>query len=177
MFFTPFVNMIIWLNLIVKAIGTSKRMRVLDNCRDEAKKAMEAFKGDGNNLCYAQTANLLAKCLFERLYLAPTWKEKRAFAHEGKIFIINSCGIADEQNIAVCCDTQEEKENIIVNSGGGSSIIGPNGEFLAGLQELKHELGLHCHEGRSWTSWRRYFLLVFFTVGYVRCMHPLKGTH
>lgn len=56
----------------------------------------------------------------------------RAFAHEGKIFIINSCGIADEQNIAVCCDTQEEKENILANSGGGSSIIGPNGEFLAG---------------------------------------------
>lgn len=56
----------------------------------------------------------------------------RQFAHEGKIFIINSCGITDEQNIAACCDTQEEKDNIIPNSGGGSSIIGPNGEYLAG---------------------------------------------
>jgi len=55
----------------------------------------------------------------------------RQFAHEGKIFVINSCGIADEQNIEFCCDTQEEKENI-VNGGGGSAIIGPNGEYLAG---------------------------------------------
>ena len=55
----------------------------------------------------------------------------RQFAHEGKIFVINSCGITDEQNIAFCCDTQKEKANIVVNSGGGSSIIGPNGEYLA----------------------------------------------
>ena len=56
----------------------------------------------------------------------------RTFAHEGKIFIMNSCGIADEQNIAACCDTQEEKDNIIANTGGGSFIAGPNGEYLAG---------------------------------------------
>lgn len=56
----------------------------------------------------------------------------RQFAHEGKIFMISSCSIMDEQNIAFCCDTQEEKENIIENSGGGSAIIGPNGEYLAG---------------------------------------------
>ena len=56
----------------------------------------------------------------------------RQFAHEGKIFIINSCAITDEQNLAACCNTQEEKDNIVVNSGGGSSIIGPNGEHLAG---------------------------------------------
>ena len=56
----------------------------------------------------------------------------RQFAHEGALFLINSCGITDEQNIAVCCDTQEERDNIVVNSGGGSSIIGPSGEYLAG---------------------------------------------
>lgn len=55
----------------------------------------------------------------------------RQFAHEGKIFVINSCGIADEQNIEYCCHTQEEKDNI-VNGGGGSAIIGPNGEYLVG---------------------------------------------
>jgi aliphatic nitrilase len=55
----------------------------------------------------------------------------RQFAHEGKIFVINSCGIADEQNIEFCCDTQDEKDNI-VSGGGGTSIIGPNGEYLAG---------------------------------------------
>lgn len=56
----------------------------------------------------------------------------RQFAHEGKIFIINSCGIADDQNIAFCCNSQDERERIVSGTGGGSSIIGPNGEYLAG---------------------------------------------
>lgn len=56
----------------------------------------------------------------------------RQFAHEGKIFVINSCSITDEQNIAFCCDTQEERDNVVKDSGGASSIIGPNGEYLAG---------------------------------------------
>jgi aliphatic nitrilase len=56
----------------------------------------------------------------------------RQFAFEGKIFIINSLGITDEQNIAACRDTQDGSGNISMSSGGGSSIIGPNGEYLAG---------------------------------------------
>ena len=56
----------------------------------------------------------------------------RQFAHEGKIFVINSCGVCDKQNIDFCCDTEEEKENIVENSGGGSSIIDPSGDYLAG---------------------------------------------
>ena len=56
----------------------------------------------------------------------------RQFAHEGKIFVINSCGICDKQNIDFCCDTQEEKDNLVENSGGGSSIIAPSGDYLAG---------------------------------------------
>lgn len=55
----------------------------------------------------------------------------RDFAHEGKIFVINSCGFTDDQNIAICCTTQDEKTNVTVG-GGGSSIIGPSGEYLAG---------------------------------------------
>ena len=55
----------------------------------------------------------------------------RQFAHEGKIFVINSCGVTDRQNIEACCDTQAEKDNI-VTEGGGTSIIGPNGQYLAG---------------------------------------------
>lgn len=56
----------------------------------------------------------------------------RQFAHEGKIFVLNSCALTDEQNIEVCCNTQEEKDNIVRNSGGGSSIIAPSGDYLAG---------------------------------------------
>lgn len=55
----------------------------------------------------------------------------RDFAHEGKIFVINSCGFTDDQNIASCCNTQEEKDNVTIG-GGGSSIIGPGGQYLAG---------------------------------------------
>ncbi|MFH0913797.1 MAG: carbon-nitrogen hydrolase family protein [Chloroflexota bacterium] len=56
----------------------------------------------------------------------------RQFAHEGKIFVISSCGVTDAQNIAFCCDTQKERESIVENSGGASSIIGSKGEHLAG---------------------------------------------
>ncbi len=55
----------------------------------------------------------------------------RQFAHEGKLFIINSCAITDQQNIDFCCETQKEKEKFS-SDGGGSSIIGPSGEYLAG---------------------------------------------
>ena len=46
--------------------------------------------------------------------------------------MINSCAVTDKQNIDFCCNTQEEKDNIVENSGGGSSIIAPNGDYLAG---------------------------------------------
>ena len=56
----------------------------------------------------------------------------RQFAHEGKLFLINACSVTDEQNRDACCDTQAERDNIVVGSGGGSAIVGPNGEYLAG---------------------------------------------
>jgi aliphatic nitrilase len=56
----------------------------------------------------------------------------RQFAHEGKIFVINSCSICDRQNIDFCCNTDEEKQGLKEGSGGGSSIIGPGGNYLAG---------------------------------------------
>ena len=36
-----------------------------------------------------------------------------------------------------------------------------------GYQQLKEELGLDHHEGRSWTGWRRHVLLVFLSYGYL----------
>jgi len=56
----------------------------------------------------------------------------RQFAHEGKIFVINSCAITSKQNIDFCCDTQEERDCFVENTGGGSSIVGPSGQYLAG---------------------------------------------
>jgi SRSO17 transposase len=39
-----------------------------------------------------------------------------------------------------------------------------------GYQQLKEELGLDHHEGRSWTGWRRHVLLVFLAFGYLTNM-------
>lgn len=36
-----------------------------------------------------------------------------------------------------------------------------------GYQQLKEELGVDHHEGRSWTGWYRHVLLVFLAFGYV----------
>lgn len=56
----------------------------------------------------------------------------RQFAHEGKIVVISSSGITDAQNIAFCCDSEQEQKSIVPNSGGSSSIVGSKGEYLAG---------------------------------------------
>ena len=56
----------------------------------------------------------------------------RQFAYEGKIFVINALGVTDKQNVEVCSETPEEADNFVGTKGGGSSIIGPNGEYLAG---------------------------------------------
>ena len=36
-----------------------------------------------------------------------------------------------------------------------------------GYQELKEELGLDHHEGRSWLGWHRHVLLTFLAYGYL----------
>ena len=36
-----------------------------------------------------------------------------------------------------------------------------------GYQQLKEELGLDHHEGRSWTGWHRHVFLVFLAFGYL----------
>ncbi|MBI4186022.1 MAG: carbon-nitrogen hydrolase family protein [Chloroflexi bacterium] len=79
----------------------------------------------------------------------------RQFAYSGKIFVISCCGITDKQNITACCDTQEEADGIVEDSGGGSSIIGPNGEYLAGPMQngegvLTSEISLEdCLSGKQ----------------------------
>jgi SRSO17 transposase len=41
-------------------------------------------------------------------------------------------------------------------------------------QQLKEELGLDHHEGRSWTGWRRHVLLVILAFGYLT-IQRIKG--
>jgi aliphatic nitrilase len=56
----------------------------------------------------------------------------RQFAGEGRIFVINCLGVTDKQNLEVYYDTPEEAENFVGTKGGGSSIIGPTGDYLVG---------------------------------------------
>ena len=39
-----------------------------------------------------------------------------------------------------------------------------------GYQQLKEELGMDHHEGRSWLGWHRHMLLVFLAYGYLTCL-------
>jgi SRSO17 transposase len=39
-----------------------------------------------------------------------------------------------------------------------------------GYQQLKEELGMDHHEGRSWLGWHRHILLVFLAYGYLTCL-------
>lgn len=43
-----------------------------------------------------------------------------------------------------------------------------------GYQQLKEELGMDHHEGRSFLGWRRHILLVFLAYGYLTCLR-LRG--
>ena len=43
-----------------------------------------------------------------------------------------------------------------------------------GYQQLKEELGLDHHEGRSWIGWRRHVFLVFLAYGYLTWLRLLE---
>ena len=46
-----------------------------------------------------------------------------------------------------------------------------------GYQQLKEELGLDHHEGRSWTGWHRHVLLVFLAYGYLTLLRLQEKKH
>jgi len=46
-----------------------------------------------------------------------------------------------------------------------------------GYQQLKEELGLDHHEGRSWTGWRRHVLLVILAFGYLTLQRIQEKKH
>ncbi|TET66031.1 hypothetical protein E3J49_00155 [Candidatus Bathyarchaeota archaeon] len=61
----------------------TEKAKMLDECRAFASKALQAFHSAGEELNYGKTCNLLLLCLFERLYVASTHKEKQIIAQEG----------------------------------------------------------------------------------------------
>jgi hypothetical protein len=65
----------------------SEKTVSLDKCRDLAKKAMQIFRGNGNDLFYGRTANLLTECLYERSHAEASSKIKNEIAQEG---VLNS---------------------------------------------------------------------------------------
>lgn len=46
-----------------------------------------------------------------------------------------------------------------------------------GYQQLKEELGLDHHEGRSWTGWHRHMLLTFLAYGYLLTLRVFEKKH
>jgi KaiC/GvpD/RAD55 family RecA-like ATPase len=72
------------------ALDSEEKTKILDKCRAKAKNAMQIFQTTENSLSYGQTANLLTKCLFDRLYLASTAKEKSQIIQEAIGIAVNA---------------------------------------------------------------------------------------
>ncbi len=60
-------------------------------------------------------------------------------ASEGRVFVISSCMFFSDEMVEALCDT-EEKKAMVHERGGGSSIIGPDGRYIAG--PLENEEGI-----------------------------------
>lgn len=63
----------------------------------------------------------------------------KAHAFEGKLFVINAAGVVSEDIKQILCPTSE-REDVFGSMGGGSAIIGPNGDYLAGPAGDKEEI-------------------------------------
>ncbi len=60
-----------------------EKQKALDKCHDLAKVALAVFENSGNEEEFGKTANILNQCLFDRLYIATTGEEVKAFSKEG----------------------------------------------------------------------------------------------
>jgi nitrilase len=65
----------------------------------------------------------------------------RALAYESKVFVINAAGVLDESNLSTIEANIDELPNKnIYASAGGSSIIAPSGDMVAGPLPAKEEI-------------------------------------
>ena len=51
------------------------------------------------------------------------------YAYAGKVFVVNSCGVLDDHALEVLGAT--DKRCSLISRGGGSSIVGPDGKYIA----------------------------------------------
>ena len=65
----------------------------------------------------------------------------RALAYENKVFVINAAGVLDESNLSAIEATIDDLPNKnIYTTAGGSSIIAPSGDMVAGPLSAKEEI-------------------------------------
>ena len=65
----------------------------------------------------------------------------RALAYENKVFVINAAGVLDEDTLrAIDANVEDLPNKNIYASSGGSSIIAPSGEMVAGPLSAKEEI-------------------------------------
>ncbi len=64
------------------ASSASEKLILLDKCRIQAQAAMEKFEAVGDSEEYSQTNIVLSQCIFDRLYISPTWEEMSDFAKQ-----------------------------------------------------------------------------------------------
>jgi nitrilase len=72
---------------------------------------------------------------FARGHAAALYETKninaRAHSLEGNLLVINAAGVLNDEIKAILCDS-EDKVGIFESNGGGSAIVGPLGQYLAG---------------------------------------------
>jgi KaiC/GvpD/RAD55 family RecA-like ATPase len=108
------------------ASDSSEKVKTLDKCRVLAKNALKVFKDAGNASDYGQTANLLSRCLIDRLYVSSTGEEIAEVSREA---IENS-----EEAISVLSKL-ESKEQILM----AFSLASVEYWFVANTSEQEEE--------------------------------------
>ena len=60
------------------------------------------------------------------------------YAFAGKVFVVNSCGVLDDHTLEAAGAVDQGSS--LVSRGGGSSIVGPDGRYIAGPAGDKEEI-------------------------------------
>ena len=105
---------------------SSEKEKMLDHCWALGKKALEAFKNSGDELCYGKTCNILSLCLFDRLYVAPTLEEKRRIAKDG---------IGTVSDAILTLSNLESKDELVV----AFSLASLQSWYFANISEQEEE--------------------------------------
>ena len=108
------------------APSPSEKQKALDKCHDLAKAALALFENSGNTLEFGKTANILNQCLFDRLYIATTGEEVKAFSKEG----------TDNVGLSITAVSKFESKNELICAFSWASL---HSWYAANISEVEKQ--------------------------------------